>query len=197
MSDSDERVRRASRIYEELLWLYPRAHREEYGPLMAQFFRDQCRAASPGNSRALLELWLGTLADLFFSAFREHLSNQFHHMKNMSRNALSLILFIAAIGAALLSVNFIPARIDLAVGLAYFSALAFLLRAIVEWKRPPNELVRSLVWGAVIAVIFSFIFPVWGKLKLPIIPWLVAIPVFLNALVPLINVGRHFASRRT
>ena len=196
MNDPDKRVRCASRIYEKLLWLYPRAHREEYGPLMAQFFRDQCRAASPGNSRALLGLWLGTFIDLASSAFREHLSNQLHRMKNPSRNTLSLVLFIVAIGAALLSINFIPGRVDVALGLAYFSALTLLFRASIEWRRPPNELVRSLVWGAIIAVIFSFIFPVWGKFKLPIIPWLVAIPVFLNALVPMINVGRHFASRR-
>ena len=95
MNDSDERVRRASRIYERLLWLYPRVHREEYGSLMAQFFRDQCRARSSRNSRALLGLWRGTLVDLVLSVFREHLSNQLDRMKNLSRNTLSLILFIA------------------------------------------------------------------------------------------------------
>lgn len=196
MSDSEDRLRRASRIYEELLWLYPRAHREKYGPLMVQFFRDQWRAARPGSAPAMLELSLGTLGDLAFSAFREHLSNQLHNMKNMSRNRLSLILFITAIGAALLTGNFIPGRIGIALGLAYFSALALLLRAIVEWKRPANELVRSLVWGATIAVIFALIFPVWGRFKLPIIPWLVITPMILNALVPMINVGRRFASPR-
>jgi hypothetical protein len=197
MSDSDGRLRCGSRIYEKLLWLYPRAHREAYGSLMAQFFRDQCRAASPGNSRALVGLWLGTLVDLFLSVFREHLSNPLDRMKNLSRNTLSLILFIAAIGAALFSLNFIPGRINLALGLAYFSALTLLLRALLEWSRPANELVRSLIWGAAIAVIFAFIFPVWGRFNLPIIPWLVVTPIFLNALVPMINVGRHFASRRT
>jgi len=49
----------------------------------------------------------------------------------------------------------------------------------------------------VIAVLYGFIMPVWGKVKLPIIPWLVAIPVFLNAIPQLIKAGLRIARPRS
>lgn len=198
MSHPSENVRRASRIYERLLWIYPRVHRHEYGPLMAQLFRDQCRAGSRGGNRwALAGLVLRALPDLALSAFREHVTEQTTRMKNMPPRTLSLILFIAGIGAAALSCAFIPGRLEIAAGLAYFSALVFLVRAFVEGKRPENELIRSLIWGAIVAVIFGFIMPVWGPARLPIIPLLVMVPVFANAFVPLFRAGRVGWRRRS
>jgi hypothetical protein len=35
----------SEKIYRRLLRAYPKAHRAEYGPAMAQLFRDQCRDA--------------------------------------------------------------------------------------------------------------------------------------------------------
>ncbi|MDI7277965.1 MAG: hypothetical protein QME94_18445, partial [Anaerolineae bacterium] len=62
-------------LYRALLGLYPRAHRREYGPLMAQAFRDLCRDAyARGRSRAVLRLWLCALIDLAQAAVREHLA---------------------------------------------------------------------------------------------------------------------------
>ena len=145
----------------------------------------------------MLALSLRTISDLVFSAFREHLTEQSNHMKNMSPQTMSLILFIAAVSAGLLSCKFILAQPGVALGLAYFSAMVLLLRAFVEWKRPENQLVWSLVWGAVIAVIFALIFPVWGKLKLPIIPLLVAAPILLNAIVPMIKVALRLTRQRS
>lgn len=118
-------------------------------------------------------------------------------MKTMSPQKLSLILFVAGIGAAILSCSFIVGQPGLALGLAYFSALALLVRAFAEWKRPESELVRSLIWGATIAVIFGFIMPVWAKLKLPVIPSPVLIPKFLNAFVPLFKTAMRLARPRT
>ena len=80
---------------------------------------------------------------------------------------------------------------------AYLSALALLVRAFAEWKRPESELIRSLIWGATIAVIFGFIMPVWAKLKLPVIPSPVLIPKFLNAFVPLFKTAMRLARPRT
>ena len=65
----------STRLYRLLLALYPRAHRREYGPLMAQAFRDLCREAWPaGSYRALAGLWARTLVDLLRTAAREHLA---------------------------------------------------------------------------------------------------------------------------
>ncbi|MGC9396107.1 MAG: hypothetical protein ACP5J4_14790 [Anaerolineae bacterium] len=64
----------AVKIYTMLLWLYPRAHRQDYGPLMAQLFRDQYREAyAQRHSRRVLVLWLRTLWDLGSTAVQEHL----------------------------------------------------------------------------------------------------------------------------
>jgi len=83
MADENPFVRRAVRIYEFLLWLYPRPHREEYGPQMVQLFRDQCRdACLHGKRGAWFALWGGTLVDVACSAFREQLTEQTNHMKN-------------------------------------------------------------------------------------------------------------------
>ena len=186
MIDSDHKWRHAARMYAALLWLYPRHHRREYGPMMVQLFRDQCRdACRHGSRRALLKLCLSTLADLACSVFREQLTQQINHMKNMPLNKLSLILCASGVGAGLLSCNFILTQPGLALRLAYFAAFTLWIRVIVEWKRPSNELIASLVWGAMIAIVFALIFPVWGRLKLPIIPALVAPPVVLNGIVPL------------
>jgi hypothetical protein len=198
MSDFPDKVRRASRSYERLLWIYPRVHRHEYGPLMAQLFRDQCRAANHDGSRWVLSaLILRTFPDLALSAFREHLTEQTHHMKSMSPQKLSLILFIAGIGPAILSCTFVSGQPGIAVCLAYFSSLALLLRAFVEWKRPETELIKSLISGAAIAVIYGLVMPVWGKVKLPVNPWLALAPMFLNALVPLFKTAMRVARPRS
>lgn len=67
-------IQRAAGIYGALLWLYPRDHRRDYGPLMVQLFRDQCEEAYARRGvRGLLPVWLRTLWDLCLTALREHL----------------------------------------------------------------------------------------------------------------------------
>ncbi|MBN2001918.1 MAG: hypothetical protein JXA21_01070 [Anaerolineae bacterium] len=64
----------ATRLYTGLLRLYPRAHRQEYGPLMAQLFRDQCREIyARRRPWGMLWLWLRTLWDLCVTVVQEHL----------------------------------------------------------------------------------------------------------------------------
>ena len=196
MNYPHDRIRRFSRIYEKLLWLFPRAHRDEYGALMAQFFRDQCRAAITSGKGSSLTLQIfKSLPDLTLSASREHLTQQIQLMKN-SAQSISLALFVTAITAGLLSCSFSLNQPTVAVALAYFTVPVLLLRAYFEWKRPEDELVRSLVWGAVIAVIFALIVPIWGKVKLPVIPWVV-IPMLLNGFVPLIRTALRVTRRLT
>jgi len=172
MADENKSMRRATRIYEALLRLYPRNHRREYGPLMAQLFRDQYRAAGRGVGGRPLGWWLRILADLFRSAFREQLTHHTNRMINMPPGKLSLILFAIAVGTAIL-IFVIP---GIALVLVFGSALALLLRAAVEWKRPPHELVRSLAWGAAISLIFGLIFPQWAKLQFVVPGKLLVVP---------------------
>ena len=83
MDDLNKSLHRATRIYEALMRLYPRGHREEYGPLMVQLFRDQFREIGrTGNRRTWLRFWLCAFFDVTRSAFLEQLSHTTHRMKN-------------------------------------------------------------------------------------------------------------------
>ena len=65
----------SGRLYQRLLAAYPKAHRREYGPPMAQLFRDQCRDAwRRGRGWGLTWLWLRVLPDLVKTSVLEHLS---------------------------------------------------------------------------------------------------------------------------
>jgi capsular polysaccharide biosynthesis protein len=65
----------SQKIYERLLRAYPPAHREEYGPAMAQLFRDQCRDAwSEARGWGMTKLWLRVLPDLVSTSVREQLA---------------------------------------------------------------------------------------------------------------------------
>lgn len=60
-------------IYRMLLFVYPAAHRREYGPFMAQAFRDLCRDAYRQRGIfGLTILWIRTLVDMAATATVEH-----------------------------------------------------------------------------------------------------------------------------
>jgi uncharacterized protein involved in exopolysaccharide biosynthesis len=62
-------------IYERLLRAYPPAHRAEYGPAMAQLFRDQCRDAwNEARGWGVVKLWLRVLPDLVKTSIIERLA---------------------------------------------------------------------------------------------------------------------------
>jgi capsular polysaccharide biosynthesis protein len=63
------------RLFEHLLAAYPKNHRREYGPAMAQLFRDQCRDAwRDRRGWGLTGLWLRVLPDLVKTSVLEHIS---------------------------------------------------------------------------------------------------------------------------
>ena len=63
------------RIYQRLLACYPPQYRHDYGPAMAQLFRDQCRDAwRGGRGWELVGLWLRVLPDLMKTSVLEHIS---------------------------------------------------------------------------------------------------------------------------
>jgi capsular polysaccharide biosynthesis protein len=66
----------SERVFKRLLTAYPRRHRREYGPAMAQLFRDQCREAwQKTRWLGLASLWVRVLPDLVKTSVSEHLSN--------------------------------------------------------------------------------------------------------------------------
>jgi hypothetical protein len=174
-----------------LMVLYPRNHRREYGEAMLQLFRDQCRDAER-DSASVFVIWRRMLLDLIFSAIHEHLSNLTDHMKTLSINKLTHLLFAAAIGFALLTSPSVSGP-PIATIFLYLSTLAILGRAVAEWFRPPGEWLKALGWGCVVLVAYGFIMPFWGKLHVmygdafSIIPALVGGAVFLNIIVPLLK----------
>jgi len=65
----------SQKIYGRLLLAYPKAHREEYGPAMAQLFRDECRDAwNESQSWGVAKLWLRVLPDLVKTSITERLA---------------------------------------------------------------------------------------------------------------------------
>jgi capsular polysaccharide biosynthesis protein len=64
------------KLYGRLLAVYPRKHRREFGPAMAQLFRDQCRDAwSASRVWGLAKLWFRVLLDLIKTSVLEHFTN--------------------------------------------------------------------------------------------------------------------------
>jgi len=62
-------LRTSDRLYRTLLMAYPAKFRREYGPLMAQAFRDLCRDAYHRHGvPELLKLWLRTLPEVAATA---------------------------------------------------------------------------------------------------------------------------------
>jgi capsular polysaccharide biosynthesis protein len=81
-SDS-QAVALSVRLFERFLAAYPKEHRREYGPAMAQLFRDQCRDAwRDRRGWGLTGLWLRVLPDLVKTSVLEHLST-FKERKTM------------------------------------------------------------------------------------------------------------------
>jgi capsular polysaccharide biosynthesis protein len=65
----------SEKIYRRLLRAYPKAHRAEYGPAMAQLFRDQCRDAwNESHNWGVMKLWMRVLPDLASTSILERLA---------------------------------------------------------------------------------------------------------------------------
>jgi Flp pilus assembly protein TadB len=74
----------SDRLYRGLLVLYPAAFRREFGPDMAQVFRDTCRmAARRGGTGAVMGVWLGIAWDLLLTAGQQRLADLFQRESPM------------------------------------------------------------------------------------------------------------------
>ncbi len=93
-----------------MLKAYPGEFRREYGPHMAQVFRDCGRAAESRKSPfVLMDFWLVTLLDLVKTAPKEHVDNlrkEKSLMNNLRRDVLALFGCIAIIVVAFLLLSY-------------------------------------------------------------------------------------------
>jgi hypothetical protein len=88
----------AERLYRILLYVYPAAHRREYGPLMVQLFRDLSRASYHQRGfGGLIQLWSHILADTAVAATVEHLSTLLKGGQLMTRKQHWMVLALAGL----------------------------------------------------------------------------------------------------
>ncbi|MBL8155679.1 MAG: hypothetical protein JNM70_15965 [Anaerolineae bacterium] len=91
----------SEQVYRALLILYPAAYRREYGPLMAQVFRDVCRERYGQDGLAGMALWwCATLLDLTLTVIEERRKVNFTMSKAMfSQLAGPFLILGGAFGA--------------------------------------------------------------------------------------------------
>lgn len=95
---------RLQKVFQLILFAYPREFRHEYGAQMTQFFRDCYRTEKVSRGLpGVGGLWFRTLLDLARAAPREHLETLRKDnviMKNLRHNALVLLVSVAIIAIA-------------------------------------------------------------------------------------------------
>jgi hypothetical protein len=80
----------SEQLYQYLLLAYPPAYRREYGPLMAQLFRDLLRdSRRQPKPLWLARLWMRTLIEVVVTAVHEHLAALRSHFMNTKANTAS------------------------------------------------------------------------------------------------------------
>jgi hypothetical protein len=97
------------RLFQMVLFAYPREFRREYGTQMEQFFHDCYRVERNRGRWGIGGLWLRTLLDLVRTAPREHLENLGKDntiMKDLGKNALGFLGSIALIVIAFLLLSY-------------------------------------------------------------------------------------------
>ena len=99
------------RVYCFLLRAYPKEFRHEYGPLMAQLFRDCLRAEGLRGSRiGVARLWARLLLDIAQSAPKQHLGSiakESSIMNNLRQDALAAFGCLGIIITAALLLNYV------------------------------------------------------------------------------------------
>jgi hypothetical protein len=97
------------KLFQALLWVYPRDFRREYGTQMAQLFRDCYRTEQKLGLSGISVFWLHSFSDLLVSALREHLDSfkkEFSIMTNLQRNVMALGACLAIVVIAFLLLSY-------------------------------------------------------------------------------------------
>jgi hypothetical protein len=202
MSTPPKLVVLSEKIYRKLLLLYPPAHRRDYGGLMAQLFRDQCRDAyREGRTAGLMKLWLRVLPDIGRTSIQEQIAaiERKKIMKNITVINNPTTLLIIGIALGILSVPFVQSPGGLLLAIA--SALAILARAIVDLFRPSIEWKRIVLATLVIMVIYGLLMPAWAKRVVPgdqspVLKLTFLVCLFANPAVALVKSLQFLIERR-
>lgn len=84
-------ISQADRIYGGFLYLFPAAHRKEFGPWMRQAFRDRCREVARGEQSLFRVLAAEIVPDLLLGVGREHVTSNFGEISRKHMAALTLL----------------------------------------------------------------------------------------------------------
>ncbi len=111
-SDDPSPVAFSISLYDTLLAAYPTGFRHEYGPHMAQVFRDYClRSYRQDGLPGMLNLWILILIDYVKSVVEEHIQRGIHMSKSkfIRMSGWSLVLgAITLMVAGLISIRDVP-----------------------------------------------------------------------------------------
>jgi hypothetical protein len=151
-------------VYRFLLLVYPSSHRQTYGLLMGQLFRDLCRDAYAKNGFfGLARLWLRTLPDLaassmaaYWEATEEVLMLINHTVTPVSWGKVALVVVPGLLFG--LARVFDPLILPAALGFYLVAILA--ISALVVQRRLP-------VWGLLAVGLFTGWTVQWLNMLLP------------------------------
>jgi hypothetical protein len=151
----------AERLYALLLCLYPRAHRQQYGPLMLQTFKDHYQETREAQGRIGMAFWLGVLADETKSVLREQLSSiqgeiMMQRVWNKPGVLFGLLLGILAMGTIVwTNVLFptFPSESDSAHVIGSLTLFLFFVLAGLLASRQTNRLLSGTWAGAITALL--------------------------------------------
>lgn len=150
----------SERVYRLLLLAYPLEFRREYGPHMAQLFRDCCRATDTRYGRMWLwRLWQRTLLDLAQTAPKEHLENlrkENSVMKNLRNDALALCCCIGIIVIAVVLLSY-GKKHDVSSILVFGNALDALVTAGVIGNLIVFLLVKTTRLNSLRSALWTFL----------------------------------------
>ncbi len=163
-------VHLATAVYRALLVVYPVEFRRAYGPQLVQVFKDRCRdVCRQRGARALLVLWLHTLADLVTTALTERRGamQQTISAYRPLRWAGALVL-IGGVGAALppfapLSPSSVGSRVAPLVIFFIIPMLPLLFTQILTHKRSYRAAWHSALYAGLQWIVWTFL---WGFIGL-------------------------------
>lgn len=160
------------KVYGWLLSAYPAEFRREYGPLMAQVFRDRCREKGRvGGHAGLLRLWMETLLDLIQTAPKEQLQKFGKGIAVMKAAIKILLALVAYVVLFMLGGKFLVAmreHLPYAVGTMLDSLIAVgilfnlivVLLVTTSWLAPARAVLTAGLASAILLMTFTSILAV-------------------------------------
>lgn len=153
----------AEHLYAFLLCLYPQVHRQEYGPLMLQAFKDHYYETRAAQGRIGIGFWLEVLADETKSVLREQLSSiqggiTMQRIWKQQGVIFGLLLGVLAIGAIIWTNVLFPtfesdSEYETTYAIAYIAIFLFFALVGFLASRKTNRLLSGTWAGAITALL--------------------------------------------